>query len=217
MEALVFTNYLMYRNVYWHHAVRSATAMCKRAVQDLLVHADCRLQISDFHRITEGELIMMLRQEQERLGLEGSARLLLGTISRRLHKVGSFIYPGERTEGLMNFLSDLYQHPDKRRAKEIELCRHFSAPLGRQLQGHEILIDIPRFDKSPEVDLKVFYGRQIPSEKPDPLSFDDPEVSRLRESMVHNFEDQAKIFRIFCADEPPLRALVGEQVKRHLH
>ncbi|MBI2502226.1 MAG: HD domain-containing protein [Candidatus Latescibacteria bacterium] len=217
VEALVFTNYLMYRNVYWHHAVRSATAMCKRAVQDLLVHPGCQLHISDFHRITEGELIMILRQEQERLGLEGSARLLAGTISRRLHKVGSFIYPGERKEELMNFLADLYQHPDKRRAKEIELCRLFGPQLGRPLQGHEILIDIPRFDKSPEVDLKVFYGQHVPSEKPDPLSFDDPEVSHLRESLLHNFEDQAKIFRIFCSDDPQLRALLEEQVKRHLN
>ena len=117
----------------------------------------------------------------------------------------------------MSFLADLYQHPEKRRAKEIELCRHFSSQLGRPLQGHEVLIDIPRFDKSPEVDLKVFYGQHVPSEKPDPLSFDDPEVSRLRESMLHNFEDQAKIFRIFCADDPQLRALVDEQVKRHLN
>lgn len=217
VEALVFTNYLMYRNVYWHHAVRSATAMCKRAVQDLLVHPDCRLQVADFHRITEGELILILRQEQERLGLEGSARLLEGTITRRLHKVGSFIYPGERKQDLMHFLYDLYQHPDKRRAKEIELCELFGQRLGRPLQGYEILIDIPRFDKSPEVDLKVFYGAHVPSDKPDPLSFDDPEVSRLRESLLHNFEDQAKIFRIFCIDDPPLRALVQDQVKRHLN
>ena len=35
VESLIFTNYLMYRNVYWHHAVRSATAMFKRSVQDI--------------------------------------------------------------------------------------------------------------------------------------------------------------------------------------
>ena len=34
VEALVFTNYQMYRNVYWHHGVRSASAMFKRAVQE---------------------------------------------------------------------------------------------------------------------------------------------------------------------------------------
>jgi len=216
VEALVFTNYLMYRNVYWHHAVRSASAMFKRSVQDLLLHPDCTLDIAHFDRITEGELIMALRQEQQRLGLEGSSQLLEGTINRRLHKVGSFIYPGERKEDLMHYFYDLYQNPGKRREKELELCQIFGQHLGRDLKGHEILIDIPSFHKSPEVDLKVFYGKEVPSDKSDPLSFDDPEVSRLRDSLLHNFEDQAKIFRIFCIDDPDLRALVKEQVKRYL-
>src|SRR3712207_8983558 len=30
LESLLFAKYQMYRNVYWHHAVRSATAMYKR-------------------------------------------------------------------------------------------------------------------------------------------------------------------------------------------
>ena len=83
--------------------------------------------------------------------------------------------------------------------------------------GHEILIDIPGFNKSPEVDLKVFFGADIPGEKHDPLAFDDPAVSRLRDSLLMNFEDQAKIFRIFCVDDPELRKLVRSQVKRHLN
>ena len=216
VEALVFTNYLMYRNVYWHHAVRSASAMFKRAVQDTLVHADCDLDVTDFHRVTEGELIMALRQEQRRLGLEGAGRLLDGVVQRRLHKVASYVYPGERKEELMQFLSDLYRHPDKRRRKEMGLSSLFCRQLGRDAAGDEILIDIPRFDKSPEVDLKVFYGRDVPSDKPEPLSFGDPEVSRLRESLVDNFEDQAKIFRIFCTGDSELLAITRDQVKRHL-
>jgi len=32
LESLLFSKYQMYRNVYWHHAVRSATAMFKRLV-----------------------------------------------------------------------------------------------------------------------------------------------------------------------------------------
>jgi len=34
LESLLFAKYQMYRNVYWHHAVRSATAMYKRLVDD---------------------------------------------------------------------------------------------------------------------------------------------------------------------------------------
>jgi HD superfamily phosphohydrolase len=36
LESLLFAKYQMYRNVYWHHAVRSATAMYKRVVVDAL-------------------------------------------------------------------------------------------------------------------------------------------------------------------------------------
>ena len=36
LESLLFAKYQMYRNVYWHHAVRSATAMYKRLVAEAL-------------------------------------------------------------------------------------------------------------------------------------------------------------------------------------
>jgi len=36
LESLLFARYQMYRNVYWHHAVRSATAMYKRLVVDAI-------------------------------------------------------------------------------------------------------------------------------------------------------------------------------------
>ena len=34
LESLLFSKYQMFRNVYWHHAVRAATAVYKRLVQD---------------------------------------------------------------------------------------------------------------------------------------------------------------------------------------
>jgi HD superfamily phosphohydrolase len=34
LESLLFAKYQMFRNVYWHHAVRAATALYKRLVQD---------------------------------------------------------------------------------------------------------------------------------------------------------------------------------------
>jgi len=40
LESLLFARYQMYRNVYWHHAVRSATAMFKRLVRDVLTRGD---------------------------------------------------------------------------------------------------------------------------------------------------------------------------------
>ena len=37
LESLLFAKYQMFRNVYWHHAVRSATALYKRIVEEAVV------------------------------------------------------------------------------------------------------------------------------------------------------------------------------------
>ena len=42
LESLLFAKYQMYRNVYWHHAVRSATAMYKRLVSDAMAAGTLR-------------------------------------------------------------------------------------------------------------------------------------------------------------------------------
>ena len=44
LESLLFAKYQMFRNVYWHHAVRAATVMYKRIVSDALA---CSLVTSD--------------------------------------------------------------------------------------------------------------------------------------------------------------------------
>ncbi len=44
LESLLFAKYQMFRNVYWHHAVRAATVMYKRIVADAL---ECGLVQSD--------------------------------------------------------------------------------------------------------------------------------------------------------------------------
>ena len=71
LESLLFAKYQMYRNVYWHHAVRGATAMYKRLVADA-IHAGSldALELAAFtdegllHRIAEqapGALLGALR------------------------------------------------------------------------------------------------------------------------------------------------------------
>ena len=40
LESLLFAKYQMYRNVYWHHAVRAATAMFKRLVRQAIARGD---------------------------------------------------------------------------------------------------------------------------------------------------------------------------------
>lgn len=42
LESLLFAKYQMYRNVYWHHAVRSATSMFKRLVRTAVARGDLK-------------------------------------------------------------------------------------------------------------------------------------------------------------------------------
>ncbi|OGG48480.1 MAG: hypothetical protein A3F84_16320 [Candidatus Handelsmanbacteria bacterium RIFCSPLOWO2_12_FULL_64_10] len=216
MEALVFTHYLMYRNVYWHHTVRAATAMFKRGVQDLLLHPRCGLGPSDFERVTESELTRKLHDEVAAQGARLDDHLLGRLRRRRLYKVARVFFPHEREQAFVHYFYELYNVPEKRREKEIELCRVFGQRLGLPLKGDEVLIDIPSFTKTPQVDLKVFFGPHIPVDRDDPLSFDDPEVSGLKESFVDNFEAQAKVFRVYCIDHAGLREALKQGVKNYL-
>ncbi len=216
VEALIFTSYLMYRNVYWHHAVRSANAMFKRGVQDLFTHPDCGLTESDFLRSTEADLVHRLEQEIERRDLSKRESMVGRLKRRKLHKVARIFLPYGEQEALFSLFASLYYAPEVRRALEVRLCEAYSKKTGLRLRGDEILIDIPRFSKSPEVDLKVFFGANVPISKPAPLSFDDPEISMLKESLIGNFEAQARVVRVFCVDNQELLSSVREDVAERL-
>ncbi len=81
LESLLFARYQMYRNVYWHHAVRSATAMYKRLIAfafDSAVTSSSQIAAS-----TDDELMASLNTEQ----LPKNARdLWSGLRTRKLHK-----------------------------------------------------------------------------------------------------------------------------------
>ena len=78
LESLLFAKYQMYRNVYWHHAVRSATAMYKRLVDDAL-RAKALIE-TDLASLTDEGLLHRLE------AIDGTAPLLLALRGRRLHK-----------------------------------------------------------------------------------------------------------------------------------
>jgi HD superfamily phosphohydrolase len=58
LESMLFAKYQMYRNVYWHHAVRSATCMFKRAVRATV--ASGALQPAAIAEATDGALVERL-------------------------------------------------------------------------------------------------------------------------------------------------------------
>ena len=81
LESLLFAKYQMYRNVYWHHAVRSATSMYKRLVAEALRAG--LVQQADVARYTDEGLMTHLESQP----LADSARTLVHSLRvRHLHK-----------------------------------------------------------------------------------------------------------------------------------
>jgi HD superfamily phosphohydrolase len=217
IEALIFTNYLMYRNVYWHHAARAAVSMFKRVVWEVISHPECGLAPEHFERIDEHQLVELLRKEIRHRHDRALSRLFEDMLRRRLHKVARTFYAQEkRDQSFIHRFYDLHEHPDKRYRLEVELARGYAQRLGLSLPDNAVLIDIPSFGKTLEIDLKVYFGERTPPGMTPWVSFDDWRVSRLKEYLVDNFEAHAKVFRIFTVDEPRLIAEVNRTIKKCL-
>ncbi len=89
LESLLFSKYQMFRNVYWHHAVRAATVMYKRVVNDAL---DAGLLGSEELVGQTDEALLFLLEERARARAEDSpdaarvGRWLAALRARRLPK-----------------------------------------------------------------------------------------------------------------------------------
>ncbi len=77
LESLLFAKYQMYRNVYWHHAVRSATCMFKRAVRGAVARGS--VTVAGIAEATDDGLMEQL------ITRDGNA-LAAAIRARRLHK-----------------------------------------------------------------------------------------------------------------------------------
>src|SRR6185436_12150339 len=71
-EMLVFSRYVMFSEVYWHHAVRSGTAMLQRAFY--LLHKE--LDLDQLFRLTEQAFVQQLMDAAglhiSRAGIKGA-------------------------------------------------------------------------------------------------------------------------------------------------
>jgi HD superfamily phosphohydrolase len=77
LESLLFAKYQMYRNVYWHHAVRAATCMFKRAVRGAVARGS--VTVEEIAEATDDGLM-------ERLIARDGNRLAAAIRARRLYK-----------------------------------------------------------------------------------------------------------------------------------
>ena len=137
LESLLFAKYQMYRNVYWHHAVRSATAMYKRLVEDAL-HAG----------VVDGQSLSRYTDEGLMHRLE-SARpmpLLAALKERRLYKRAAEWPAAELDVDKVEWIAT-----DRARvaAKENELAKELGLTPG------ELLLDYPTKTQMLGLDIPV--------------------------------------------------------------
>jgi HD superfamily phosphohydrolase len=137
LESLLFAKYQMYRNVYWQHAVRSATAMYKRLVEDAL--ADGTLAVASLADFTDEGLLHALDA--------GAPRPLLEAIrTRRLFKRAMEVPAAELTELDLEWLS---VDRARTRAAEDALAR------AHGLRSGELLLDFPSKERMLGLDLPL--------------------------------------------------------------
>ena len=137
LESLLFAKYQMYRNVYWHHAVRSATCMFKRAARAAVRQgAVTGEQVAS---LTDDELMqVMIRSD--------ASRLAVALRERRLYKRALDLPGSEVTVATPEWVAE---DPDLLERVEDALA----VELG--LEPGELLLDFPSRHSMLGVDLPL--------------------------------------------------------------
>jgi len=133
VEFVLFSKYLMYRTVYWHHAVRSATAMIKKA----LIHGleNGRLRPEELYNLDDQGLFALM---ENRAGGAGSSA---GLFSLAAQVREGALYP-LAAEFPFDGQGPLLDIKDRSRRENL-LAAEISVKLGRTITGEELLIDVP--------------------------------------------------------------------------
>ncbi|MHB1330106.1 MAG: HD domain-containing protein [Gemmatimonadales bacterium] len=137
LETMLFGKYQMYRNVYWHHAVRSATCMFKRAVRSAVAAGRILpVQLAD---ATDGALM-------ERLLASEPTGLARAVHERRLYKRSLDLPASDVPDGAGDWIEadpDLLELAENALAKELDLS------------PGELLLDYPARNNMLAVNLAV--------------------------------------------------------------
>ena len=182
-EMLVFARYVMFSEVYWHHAVRAATAMLQRAFY--LLHG--QLDLDQLFRLTEQPLIDQLVAAA---GQSPAAELLDGLFgpARRLYKRWAELSHFQQRE----FYEQFARRPYTWLAAASEaLASSVSKHLGRRVAPHQVLLDAPPVRREVEFDIEVFFPKENVYRR---LADISPAVVALA---TRQFDDYVKRVRVF--------------------
>ena len=183
-EMMVFARYVMFSEVYWHHAVRSATAMLQRAFY-LLRDA---LDLDRLVTLTEQPMI-------DALLAAGGRRP-----GRRACSTACSARRGGSTSGWPNTATSKSRSctaAGPAAVSELVACRRADrGDVGRrrwaeQVAPHEVLVDAPPVELEVEFDIEVYFPKQNVYR---PLGEVSPVVRTLAQEQ---FDDYVKRVRIF--------------------
>jgi uncharacterized protein len=182
-ELLVFARYVMFSEVYWHHGVRSATAMLQRAFY--LLHGS--LDLDALFRMEEAPMIAEFRHAA---GSGPAGELLDGLFGpkRQLYKrLGQYSLFENR---------EIYQRLARRPYPWLAACAEqfaaiVSSALGRIVAPHEVIFDAPPVAREVEIDVDIYFPKEG---RYRPLGEVSPVVRTLAQEQ---FDDYVKRVRIF--------------------
>ncbi|MEO8579175.1 MAG: hypothetical protein ABI469_02925 [Gemmatimonadales bacterium] len=145
LESLLFAKYQMYRNVYWHHAVRGATAMYKRLVEDAVKAGVVNVQ--SLARHTDEGLMHLLESERP-------TPLLAALKERKLYKRAAEWPAAELDASKFEWIAT-----DRKRVAEMEnvLAKEFGLASGQLLLDYPVKtemlgLDIPVLRRNGQVE-----------------------------------------------------------------
>lgn len=182
-EMMVFARYVMFSEVYWHHTVRSATAMLQRAFY--LLYGD--LDLDALFRLDEHQMVAQL---QIAAASKPAAQLLHGLFgpSRTLYKrLAQYSFFQQR---------ELYEQLARRPYSWLASCGDTlalmaSRRIGRRVAPHEILFDAPPVQLEIEFSIDVYFPKEDCYRRLGEVS---PVVQTLAQKQ---FDDYVKRVRIF--------------------
>jgi HD superfamily phosphohydrolase len=144
-EMMVFARYVMFSEVYWHHAVRSATAMLQRSVHELRHQVD----IESMMRLDDAAWIQRWRSAAAETPAADLVEGLFGPVRSLYKRVAEFN---------LSQRGELHRQLARRPypwlvACAEQLARQLAAETGLPIRPCDILIDAPPVKL--EVDINV--------------------------------------------------------------
>lgn len=187
-ELMVFARYVMFSEVYWHHAVRSATAMFQRAVWLLRD----RIGVQALTTSTGADAAVLRGIAERGSAAESLLENLFGP-RRRLYKrwwQADSSNPGLLADRLRG------RGPEWHERLATALASTWSRRLGVPAQAGEILVDAPPAQAETQFQINVRGSRGVGSR---PLHAVSPVVQALA---MQQFDGMVKKVRLFV--EPAL-------------